>query len=307
METNNTINKGGYEVIIIGGSYAGLSAAMALGRALRRVLIVDSGLPCNRQTPHSHNFITQDGEQPAVIASKARKQVLSYPTVQLREGKVIDAQKSGDHFMVRTEAGDVYTGARLLFATGITDIMPELPGLADCWGISVLHCPYCHGYEVRGKKLGLLANGDMGFEFTRLLYQWSKDLILFTNGPSTLTAAQREKLNHYNIPIIETRLSQIMHRDGYLSGIELGGNEVVQVDALFAKLAFRQHCELPVALGCTLTEAGFLQADEMGKTNVPGVFVAGDSTSFMRSVAAAVAAGNKAGAWINKELAEASF
>ncbi|WP_315818429.1 NAD(P)/FAD-dependent oxidoreductase [Paraflavitalea speifideaquila] len=235
------------------------------------------------------------------------EQVLAYPTVQFQEGKVIAAQKNGDHFTIRTEAGEEYTGARLLFATGVTDIMPDLPGLADCWGISVLHCPYCHGYEVKGKRLGLLANGDLGFEFTRLLYQWSKNLILFTNGPSSLNAVQREKIAQYNIPIIEARLGRIMHRDGYISGVELTGSEVVGVDALFAKLAFRQHCELPAVLGCTLTEAGYLQADEMGKTDVPGVFVAGDNTSFMRSVASAVAAGNKAGAWINKDLAEASF
>lgn len=306
METKNTLNEV-FDVIIVGGSYAGLSAAMALGRASRQVLVVDSGLPCNRSTPHSHNFITQDGEPPAIIAERARKQVLAYPTVQFISGKVTEAQKVGDHFTVQTAEGSRFAALRLLFATGITDIMPNLPGFAACWGISILHCPYCHGYEVKGKKWGLLGNGDIAFEFARLLYQWSSDLVLLTNGPATLTAAHREKLQQRQIPVIETPLNALLHTDGYISGVKLSDGSVVEVEAIFTKPAFRQHCEVPAVLGCTINEHGYIQADEFGKTNVPGVFVAGDNCSGMRSVAAAVAAGNKAGAWINKDLAEASF
>lgn len=306
MEARSTINKALYDVIIVGGSYAGLAAAMTLGRSLRNVLVVDSGLPCNRQTPHSHNFITQDGERPAVIAERAREQVLAYPTVQFIGGKVTDAQRAADHFIVHTEAGEQLSASRLLFATGIADIMPDIPGFAACWGISVLHCPYCHGYEVKGKKLGLLANGDMAFEFTRLLHQWSRELVLLTNGPATLAVAQREKLQQYGIPVIEGLVSQLLHTDGKINGVEVDGT-VVQLDAIFTKPAFRQHCDVPEALGCLRTENGYLQADEFGKTNVPGVFVAGDNCSPMRSVAAAAAAGNKAGAWINKDLVEEHF
>lgn len=307
MEATSTIHKGLHDVLIIGGSYAGLAAAMTLGRSLRRVLIVDSGLPCNRQTPHSHNFITQDGEKPGAIAKLALEQVLAYPTVQFIEGKVTDARRNGDHFIVNTESGDQYTASRLLFATGIADMMPGLPGFAACWGISVLHCPYCHGYEVKGKKLAVLANGEMAFEYTRLLYQWSQHLVLLTNGPSSIDAAHRNKLQQHNISIIEAPVQELLHTDGYISAIRLANGSVEEVYAMFNRPVFRQHCEVPVALGCTLTDQGYLQADEFGKTNVPGVFVAGDNSSMMRSVAAAAAAGNKAGAWINKELAEERF
>lgn len=304
MEAISTIH---YDVIIVGGSYAGLAAAMTLGRSLRRVLVVDNGLPCNRQTPHSHNFITQDGEKPAAIAKLALEQVLAYPTVQFIGGKVTDAQRTGDHFTVNTESGDRFTASRLLFATGIADIMPDLPGFAASWGISVLHCPYCHGYEVKGKKLAVLANGDMAFEYVRLLYQWSQDLILLTNGPSMLGAAHQEKLEQQHISIIESPLQELLHTNGYIRSIRLADGSVIVVDAMFNRPAFQQHCDVPVALGCTLTDQGYLQADEFGKTNVPGVFVAGDNSSMMRSVASAVAAGNKAGAWINKDLAEERF
>lgn len=308
MKTTSVSDKELYDVIIIGGSYAGLSAAMALGRSLRKVLVVDSGLPCNRFTAHSHNFITQDGVQPAVIAEKSRAQVAAYDTVQMVGGKVTDAEKNGNDFVVHTAAGERFTASRLLFATGITDIMPDdMPGFAECWGISVAHCPYCHGYEVRQKKLGILGNGELAFEFTRLLHQWSKDLVLFTNGPSTLTAVDDNKLQQHNISIVTTPVQQLLHANGYVSGVELTDGSIVPVDAVFAKPAFRQHCDVPAKLGCKFTEHGHIETDDFGKTSAPGVYAAGDNSSFFRSVAGAVAAGNKTGAWINKELIEATF
>ena len=135
-----------FDVIIIGGSYSGLSAAMSLGRSLRQVLVIDSGLPCNKQTPHSHNFITQDGEKPAVISAKAKLQVDIYKTVQFFNGLAVKAFKKNKGFEITTESGDVFTSRKVLFATGVKDLLPEINGFAECWGISVLHCPYCHGY-----------------------------------------------------------------------------------------------------------------------------------------------------------------
>ena len=132
----------------IGGSYAGLSAALSLGRAMRRVLMLDSGQPCNWQTPHSHNFLTQDGSPPAALAAVARAQVLAYPTVQLRNDLATGV--TGASFTVTTAAGPTVRAKKLLFATGICDLLPPVPGLATCWGISVIHCPYCHGYEYQG-------------------------------------------------------------------------------------------------------------------------------------------------------------
>ncbi|WP_276479869.1 NAD(P)/FAD-dependent oxidoreductase [Paraflavitalea pollutisoli] len=307
MEATLQTQQPDYEVVIIGGSYAGLSAAMALGRSLRRVLVIDSGLPCNRQTPHSHNFITQDGVVPAVIAGKAKEQVLAYPTVAWKQGLATEARRDGDRFVIGTAAGEQFSALKLLFATGLNDQLPDLPGFADCWGISVLHCPYCHGYEVHGKKLGIMANGDMAFEYVRLIHQWSKNIVLFTNGPSTMTDAYRDKLQQYRIPVIESPVAELQQEGGSIKAVELGDGQAERVDALFHRPAFKQHCPLPVELGCVLTDHGYLQADDMGKTNVPGVFVVGDAVSMMRSVAAAVAGGNKAGAWINKELAEAFF
>ncbi|RXK82858.1 NAD(P)/FAD-dependent oxidoreductase [Filimonas effusa] len=292
------------DVIIIGGSYSGLSAAMALGRALRDVLIIDSGLPCNRQTPYSHNFVTQDGKPPQTIADEAKAQVLQYHTVRLHNDLATAATKTEGGFRVQTQSGQTFSAKKLLFATGVKDIMPAIPGFAESWGISALHCPYCHGYEVRHQKTGVMCNGELGFDFARLIANWTGDLTLFTNGPSTLHAAQTARLAQLNIPVIETTISALKHTNGYIKALVLSDGNAIPLDALYARIAFEQHCALPVQLGCQLTEQGYLQVDNFQRTTIPGVFACGDNSSFMRAVSAAVASGTMAGAMINREMVD---
>ena len=301
------MNQNNVEVLIIGGSYAGLSAGMALGRSLRNVLIIGSGKPCNRQTPHSHNFITHDGQTPETIAAKARTQVLAYPTVQIIHDTAIRADRKAGRFEVTTASGSVVVATKLLMATGITDLMPDIPGFAECWGISVLHCPYCHGYEVRNQKIGILGNGDNGYDLVKLLSNWSKQLVLFTNGNATLTPEQRQKLQQYQIPVVETAIQEIIHTKGYLTEVTMGNGKPYTLDAMFARVPFVQHTDLALQLGCAHTEAGHIVTDEFGRTTIPGVYAAGDSTTPMRSVSMAIASGNKAGAVLNKEMIDEAF
>lgn len=295
------------DVLIIGGSYAGLSAAMALGRSMRKVLIIDSGRPCNRQTPHSHNFITRDGETPAAIAAIAKEQVLQYPTVSWLDGKATAAVKKEFYFEVETASGAVYWSRKILFATGIRDIMPEMEGFAESWGISVLHCPYCHGYEIRHRKLGIIGNGDMGFHLASLIHNWSRDLTIFTNGAADFSPEQLAKIKSHNIEIEEGVLDKLEHKNGYLAAVLLKEGSRHTKDALFARVPFAQHSTLPVALGCATDEQGYIKTDEFKKTSVAGVFAAGDNTTMMRAVSNAVAAGAMAGSMINKELIDEDF
>ncbi|MXO07339.1 NAD(P)/FAD-dependent oxidoreductase [Flavobacterium sp. HBTb2-11-1] len=296
-----------FEVIIIGGSYSGLSAAMSLGRSLRQVLVIDSGLPCNRQTPHSHNFITQDGEKPAVISAKAKLQVDVYKTVQFYNGLAVKALKTENGFEIETESGAIFTTRKVLFATGVKDLLPDIEGFANCWGISVLHCPYCHGYEVKNEKTAIIANGEMGFEFAKLISNWTKDLRLCTNGKSELTSDQTQTLKKHGVLILEEEIDSFDHMDGYVKNIIFRNGEKIDVKAIYARPPFKQHCTIPETLGCDISEQSLLKVDAMQKTNIPGIFASGDCTTPMRSVAIAVSTGSFAGAVINKELIDEDF
>lgn len=296
-----------YDVIIVGGSYAGLAAAMALGRALRQVLVIDSGNPCNKQTPHSHNFLTNDGKTPAEIVASAREQLANYKSVTLMNGTVTESRKTSAGFDVKLETGENYSAKKLVFATGIKDTMPGIPGFAECWGISVLHCPYCHGFEVRHKKTGILANGDLAFELAALISNWTKDLTIYTNGKVELTGEQVKKISSHNIEIVENKIVQIDHNKGYINKLVFENGSSAELTALYARLPFIQHSQLPEKLGCQLTPEGYIKIDPAQKTSVPGVFACGDSTTRMRTVANAVSMGTTTGLMVNKELIEETF
>lgn len=296
-----------YDVIIIGGNYAGMAAAMALGRALRNVLVIDSSKPCNRQTPHSHNFLTQDGKTPAEISALAMDQVSRYPTVEFYKGLAVSCKKTESGFEIITESQKKIEGKKLILASGVLDIMPDIKGFAECWGISVIHCPYCHGYEVKQEATGILGNGEYGFEFSKLINNWTKELTLFTNGPSTLTKEQTEKILSHGIKIVETEVHSIEHKNGYLQSIQLKDGSSIKLKAIYSRPAFKQHCTIPAELGCEINEMGYLKVDAFQKTNVAGVYACGDTTVQMRSVANAVATGTFAGAALNKEMIDESF
>ena len=296
-----------YDVIIIGGSYAGLSAAMALGRAIRTVLVLDNGKPCNAQTPHSHNFLTQDGKTPKEIASVAKEQVSQYETVNFVDDTAVAATKTNNGFQIRTAKGDIFETKKIIFASGVKDEFPNIEGLAECWGISVIHCPYCHGYEVRNQTTGIFANGEMAYEFAKLIWNWSKDLTLFTNGKSTLSAAQTETLQSRQINIVEKEIVKVSHQNGQLEHLVFTDGTTQNLDALYAKLGFKQSTDLPLNLGCEFNENGYIKVDMMQKTTVEGIFACGDNTSMMRSVANAVYSGNMAGVVASKELIAEEF
>jgi thioredoxin reductase len=296
-----------FDVIIIGGSYSGLAAGMALGRALKKVLIIDSGKPCNSQTPYSHNFITQDGKTPNEIAALAKRQVQHYDTIVLLDGLATDGTKNEKGFQIQTASGETFNAKKLIFATGVTDIMQDIEGYPQCWGISVLHCPYCHGYEVRGEKTGILGNAESGFELSGLVSNWTKDLTLFTNGKSSLTTEQAIKLKRHDIKIIETKIKKLEHLNGQLQKVVFKDDTTVSIKAMYVRSAFDQHCTIPEKLGCELTQEGYIKVDAFQKTTVPGIFACGDNALRMRAIANAVSTGTTAGIAVNKEIVFEEF
>jgi len=296
-----------FDVIIVGGSYSGLSAGLALGRALRQVLIIDSGKPCNRHTPSSHNFLTQDGKTPKEIAALARKQVEIYDSVTLFNGLATNGTKTENGVEIQTLSGETFSAKKIIFASGIRDIMPDIEGYAECWGISVLHCPYCHGYEVRNERTGILGNGEYGFEFSNLISNWTKNLTLFTNGTSSLTAEQTEKVEINKIKIVEKEIERLEHINGYIQNIIFRDGTKSSMKALYARSPFEQNCTIPQTLGCEMTDQGYIKTDSFQKTTVHGIFASGDNTTRMRTIANSVAMGTTAGMTVNKEIIEAEF
>ncbi|TGV03548.1 NAD(P)/FAD-dependent oxidoreductase [Flavivirga rizhaonensis] len=300
--TNNN-----FDVIIVGGSYSGLSAAMALGRSLRDVLIIDNGKPCNRQTPHSHNFLTQDGQTPKDITMKAREQVEKYESVRFYNGFATNGVKTQNSFEIETQSGDRFTSEKLIFATGVKDIMPDIEGFSESWGISVIHCPYCHGYEVKHEKTGILGNGEYGFEFSKMINNWTKDLTLFTNGKSTLTEEQTTKLEAHDIKIVEEEIDSFEQIKGQIKNVIFKNGSKRSLKAIYARTSFVQQSDIPKTLGCELTEEGYISVDPFQRTTVQGIYACGDNTTFKRSVSNAVAMGTSAGAIANKEIIDEAF
>lgn len=291
-----------FDVIIIGGSYSGLAAGMALGRALKKVLIIDSGKPANAQTPYSHNFLTQDGNTPKGIAAIGKQQVENYKNVSFYDGLATTGSKIETGFEITTDTGEKFQASKLIFATGIKDIMPTIEGFAESWGISAIHCPYCHGYEVRDTKTGILGNGDFAFDLSKLIYNWAKDLTIYTNGKSALTTEQVEKLQSRNIQICEKELKKLNHSNGHIQNIEFNDGSTAPLSALYSPRPFVQHCIIPEALGCELSDEGYIKVNTFQETSVEGIYAAGDNTTRMRTVANAVAMGTIAGMSASKKL-----
>ncbi len=291
-----------FDAIIVGGSYAGLSAAMALGRSLRNVLVIDGGEPCNRYTPHSHNFITQDGQTPAAISALAKEQVLKYPTVTFVTDKAIKAEQKDQCFEIRTESGKCFLGKKVILATGIVDQMRPIPGFEECWGNTIIHCPYCHGYEVRNEKIGILSNSEASYEFARLINNWSKDIRILTDGDCEIPEENLEKLRYKKFPVVEGAIEAFIHEEGKLQKVLFKDGSELELTAIFVRVPFKFATDLHEQLGCELNDHGHIRVNDLQQTSVPGVYAAGDATTGFRSVASATATGNKAGALVNHEL-----
>jgi len=289
-----------HDVIVIGGSYAGMAAALQLLRARRRVLIVDAGKRRNRFASHAHGFLSQDGVDPAEIAAISRRQLEAYPTLTWIDGVAEAAGGEKDDFSVTLSDGSTHQGRRLLFATGLADGLPEIEGLAARWGQSVFHCPYCHGYELDRGRIGVIATSPMSIHQAQLIPEWGA-VTFFTNEVLTLDAAARADLEARHVTIEETPIARL---EGH-ADIALADGRTLS----FAGLFTAPHCSpsTPIAehLGCALTETPMgiqIRTDEAKETTVPGAFACGDVAKMPHSVTLAVADGAWAGANLHRSL-----
>ncbi len=293
-----------YDVIVVGGSYAGLSGAMQLARARRRVLIVDSGLPRNRFTRAAHGFFGQDGKAPYAILEEARRQLRAYPTVEILEGEALTARKGANGFIVNLKEGREVGAARLVLATGLRDELPPVAGMKERWGVTVLHCPYCHGYEVREEALGVLGNHPMAVHQAMMIPDWGPTTY-FTQGIYDPDDEQTARLIARGVSIERTPVIELLGEAPELDAVRLSDGRIVPVKAIFTQPKTHMASSLAEQLGCAFDEGAagpYVRVDDWKQTTVPGVYAAGDAASPMHNATAAAASGVFAGVGAHQSL-----
>ena len=297
-----------YDVLIIGAGPAGLAAALTLGRCLRHVLLADGGPPRNAASPAVHGFLSRDGTAPAELLRLGREQLRPYETVEIAGLSIaaIAPHRGGFRASGRdtaTDAPRTLTARRVLLATGVADVLPPLPGFRELWGTGVLHCPYCHGYEVRGQPLAVYGRGRTAVGLALLVSRWSPDVVVVTDGPGHLTDHLRRRLRCLGIAVRTEPVARLVgHADGTLRCVEFANGDYLERSALFLHAAQEQRSGLAAALGLRLNGRGAVWVDKNQQTSRPGIFAAGDATPGQQQALIAAAKGNQAAICLNENL-----
>jgi len=289
-----------FDVIVIGGGPAGLSAALMLGRCRRRVLVCDVGEPRNRRSRALHGYLTRDGIEPRALNDLGRRELATYG-VEFRCVGVAAAEREQTHFRLSLANGAEERARYLLIATGVVDDLPAIPGFEDCYGRSIFHCPYCDGWEWRDRRIAALGRGRDVTALALGLKTWSRDIVVCTNG-TALDGRGRKRLARNGIDVRNERIAAIDHRDGELSRIVFEEGDAIDREALFFSTAQHPQSSIAAALGCTLTRRGVVKTGSLCDTNVERVFVAGDASRDAQFVVVAAAEGVKAAVAINRAL-----
>lgn len=299
-----------YDVLVVGGGAAGLSGALALARSRRSVLVVDTGRPRNAPAAHMHNYLSRDGMPPKDLLAVGREEVLGYGGQVVTDEVVAAHRVAEGGFRIGLAGGRSLHARRVLVATGLTDELPDVPGIEQRWGRDVLHCPYCHGWEVRDQPVGILATGPMAAHSAQLFRQLTPDVTLFQHTAPDLPADAAERLTARGITVVPGKVVGLRVEDDALTGVTLADGTTVPLRALV--VAPRLTPNVPAAFGLTTTEQRFgdvvigeyVPTDPTGATDVPGIWAAGNVTNLMAQVGGAAAAGTMAGAAINGDLIE---
>lgn len=290
-----------YDVIIIGAGPAGLSAALVLGRCRRKLLLFDSGKPRNNKSHGIHGYLTRDGIKPAEFLRIGNEEIKKYK-IQKIDSEIVNAFKSESHFKVTDEKNLTYQAKKILIATGISDNIPDIPGFDLMYGKSIFHCPYCDGWEVSDKRLGVLAKGKAAHDLSLSLITWSSNVTILTNGTTHLNEMDRNNLKKKGIEIYREKIHEFSGENEMLKEVVFENGKHIELDAVFFSLGHKANSKIAEQLGCKLGKRNTLIFDKKQKTNVDGVFVAGDACFEMKFVAVAAAEGAKAAIAINIEL-----
>jgi len=293
-----------HDVIVIGGSFAGHSAAMQLARASKSVLLIDSGSPRNRFAEGVHGFLGQDGRPPRDIMMFASTELLAYPSAATLHAEVTSVVRMDKGFRLNLSNGDERQALRLVLATGVSDDLPPIPGLKERWGKTVLHCPYCHGYEVKGRALGVIANNPMSAHHAALISDWGP-VTYFTQGPLDSDEATHALLAKRNVAIEQSPIIELFGTAPQLEAVRLDDGRKLAIDVLFTASRTRMSSPLAEQLGCAFEEGPtgpYIKVDLWGLTSVPHVYAAGDATTPMHNATLAAGSGVIAGVGAHQSL-----
>ncbi|MEU6981811.1 NAD(P)/FAD-dependent oxidoreductase [Streptomyces sp. NPDC046324] len=294
-----------YDVVVVGGGAAGLSAALILGRSRRRTLVVDAGEPRNAPAAHMHGFLSRDGMSPAEFLETGRREIAAYG-VEWTAGRVTEAVRDGaDGFVVTVDGGRRVEARRLIVTTGLADELPAIDGVAERWGREVLHCPYCHGWEVRDQAFGVIAHPVMAAHQAVTLSHWSPDVTLFLHTAAPLSEEERARVAAAGVEVVAGEVAGLVVEDDRFTGVRMADGRVVERDVLFVGPRMTPRDGLLTALGAETHETplgAFVAVDETGRTSVPGVWAAGNAIGAQEQVINAASGGYRAGVAINMEL-----
>ncbi|MCP8953229.1 NAD(P)/FAD-dependent oxidoreductase [Bacillus safensis] len=291
---------------IIGGGPAGLSAALVVGRGRKQVTVFDDELPRNRVTQESHGFITNDGMTPFEIRQAGEADLQKYPNITIKRSRIVDIQKKEESFTLLTHEGDAFEAKKIILATGLQDILPEIEGIHDVYGKTLFSCPFCDGWELKDKALALIAENQRALHMAKLLSNWTKDLIVFTNG-HVLADEDKVLLTAHSIQVIDVPIVSIDHDNGQLRSLQLANGEIVNREGGFVASEFKQSAPFAEKLGCQLTKNAGIETDILGRTTVSGVFACGDNLGGPAQLVLAAAAGSQAGMGVIHELVQEEF
>ena len=298
-----------FDCAIIGGGPAGLNAALILGRARRNTILFDNNNPRNAVTQESHGFITRDGIKPKEFRDIAHKDIAKYPSVIYEKSEVFSIVKKDQLFELITSNKELYRSKTIIISTGLKDVLPDIENISDYYGKSLFNCPYCDGWELRDKPLVVIIEEQtQGFHFIQTVYNWSKDLIVCTNGKSILNSEQKSLIQNKSIKLIENKIKNLEGKDGQMERIIFeNGNSIIRKGGFILPQPI-QASDFAKKLGCEYNSQGGILVDFYGRTNVQGVYAAGDASLFAPAqLVIAAADGLKAAAGVNRDLIHKEF
>lgn len=295
------------DVVIIGGGPAGMSAALAAGRGRMNIVLIDEEKPRNAVTKESHGFLTRDGISPDLFREKGREDLLEYPTISVVNDRVTLIEKDkNDFFRLTTESGSELIASNVILANGLKETLPEVNKIEQFYGRSIFSCPFCDGWELKDKRLILIIDNEKALHIIKLVKNWSEKLIVATNGKTVLSEEEKEQLARNNIQLVEEEIVELIGKDGMIKSVQFKGKHEISVDGGFCTTHLKDETPLVKQLGLELSENGFVKADMMGKTSVPGVYAIGEITGPSQLIVSA-SQGHLAGIGLVALKADKSF